>query len=58
MFTRKVVLVAKGGQKINEVALVDLFFRLKTNQYENANIADCLKSIWKFIKQYKLTVEL
>ena len=31
------------------------FFR---KQYKNANIADCLKNIWKLIKQNKLTVEL
>ena len=34
------------------------FFRLKPKQYKNASIADCLKNIWKLIKQNKLTVEL
>ena len=31
------------------------FFRLKSRQHNNANIADCLKNIWKLIKQNKLT---
>ena len=34
--------------------LQDFFFRLKPKQYKNANIADCLKIIWKLIKQNKL----
>ena len=37
--------------------LQDFFFRLKPNQYKNANIADCLKNIWKLMKQNKLSVE-
>ena len=37
----------------------EIIFLLRSKQYKNANIADCLKKkILKLIKQNKLTVEL
>ena len=34
--------------------LRDFFFRLKKNSIKIATIADCLKKIWKLIKQNKI----